>query len=123
MSTKYNSVDAQPKAIETYFTTTMTKTVNGKEPIELVEKYTKPEERQLTMQGKSTIPKICGWKSFVKNKHAQLSSLELVACDKSDHISGVDTSRFAHKTTAQCALNVKQDVPTPKSQTLHLVPC
>ena len=69
------------------------------------------------------MPKICGSNDFIKIKRAQSSSLELVARDKSNHISVVDTSRFAHKTTARCALNVKRDVPTPKSQTLHLIPC
>ena len=89
----------------------MTKTVSDREPIELVEKHTKSEERKLTMQRKSTMPKICGWKDFVKIKRARTSkqsSLDMVARNKSNHISVVDTSRFAHKTTARCALNVNE---------------
>ena len=117
----HNSLETQPKAaLETYFTTTTTKTVSNREPIELLEKHTKPEERE------STMLKICGWKSFVKIKRAQKlkqSSLDMVARNKSNHISVVDTSRFSHKTTARCALNVKRDVPKPKTRTLHLVPC
>ena len=115
MSTKsivVNSLESQPKAIierrtPTYFTTTTTKNVNGIEPIELVRKDTKPEERKLTM------PKICGRNGFVKFKPAQSRFLDLVAHDKSNRISGFDASRFAHKITALCALNVKRNVPTP----------
>ena len=72
-------------------------------------------------QRKLTMPKICGSNDFVKIKRAQSSSLELVARNKSNHISVVDSSRFAHKTTTRCALNVKRDVPTLKSRTL--LPC
>ena len=73
---------------------------------------------------KLTMPKICGPNGFVKIKHAQSNQsrfLDLVARDKSNRISRFDTSRFAHKTPARCALNGKRNVTTLKSRTL--VPC
>ena len=81
-----NSLDSQPKVVLVrrtipYFTTATDKT--SREPIKLARKDTKPENR------KSTMPKICGWKDFVKIKRARTSKqtpLDMVARDKSNHI-------------------------------------
>ena len=66
------------------------------------------------------MPKICGPNDFVKITRAQSRFLDMVA-QKSNRISGFDASRFAHKITASCALSVKRNAPTLKSQTLS--PC
>ena len=96
-----NSLDSQPKAVLErrtlpYCTTTTTKIERDREPIEIVSKDTKPEE------GKSTMPRICGWNHFVKIKRVrtskQLTPLDMVARDKNNHISVVHSSRFAHCT-------------------------